>query len=492
VTPPPIKQPAAVLGTAHDSDHPSRFLEGDAARAEHRGATRDIVAMTWPVVLGQLMANAVPLIDIFMLGSLGTPTLAAVGYASQFLMLAQASLMAIGSACVAMMARAIGAGQDAQARRAFGACLWLSIGITLPFAALTLLFPHALLQVLDVQEAVIDLAVPYFRLTLASSLPMAIALTYEHAFRAGKDTFGPMMIASFVSVLKVACNYVLIFGHAGLPQLGLLGAGVATVVSQCVAAGLFLWASARHSHPAVRMSTRDLKRDAVAIREALWVALPAVGERFVMNVAMMCYFRFLGGYGVHAIAAYNVGVRILAFTWIPGLGLSVAAATLVGHALGAGDPVLARRSGWQATRIGLAIAAVLGALFIALRVPMAKVFTDDPAVVADLDPFILLLGIALPFLVTHFTLGGALRGAGDTMTPLKAAALGNWAFRVPLGYVFGQVLHLALPWVWAIMLIDHFARAVWLLWSFHFGHWHRSLGAALQTDVEDEPVASAG
>jgi Na+-driven multidrug efflux pump len=122
----------------------------------------------------------------------------------------------------------------------------------------------------------------------------------------------------------------------------------------------------------------------------------------------------------------------------------------------------------------LVIAVVLGTLFIALRVPFARTFTNDPAVLHALDPFILLLGIALPFLVTHFTLAGALRGAGDTMTPFKAAALGNWLFRVPLGYLFAQLLHLALPWVWAIMLIDHLARAVWLLWSFQRGHWQHA------------------
>jgi putative MATE family efflux protein len=434
---------------------------------------RDIWSMTWPLVLGQVMANTVPLIDIFMLGSLGTHTLAAVGYAAQFLMLAQASLMAIGSACVALMARAIGARQEAEARRAFGACLWLALAITLPFALITLLFPEPLMRLLGVDREIVSLALPYFRLTLASSLPMAVALTYEHAFRAGRDTITPMLVASTVSVLKIVLNYLLIFGHAGFPELGLPGAGLATFTAQLAAAALFLLAASRHEHVALRLRADDMRHARPGMRGAVRLALPAVGERFVMNLAMLCYFRFLAGYGVSAIAAYNVGVRILAFTWIPGLGLSVAAATLVGHALGAGDPARARRSGWQATRLGLAIAVALGALFIALRVPFAHTFTNDPAVVRALDPFILLLGIALPFLVTHFTLAGALRGAGDTMTPLKAAALGNWLFRVPLGYLFAQLLHLALPWVWAIMLIDHLARAVWLLWSFQRGHWQR-------------------
>jgi putative MATE family efflux protein len=284
---------------------------------------------------------------------------------------------------------------------------------------------------------------------------------------------------------------LLISGVFGLPRLGLRGAGIGTLVSQLIGAALFIYAASTHRHAGVRLRLADLRVPRVRLREATAVAWPAVAERFAMNAATLVYFRFLGGYGVEAVAAYNVGVRILAFTWIPGLGLSVAAATLVGNALGAGDPVSARRSGSVAARIGAAIALVLGVVFIASRVALAHVFTHDPAVVKALDPFILLLGVALPFLVTHFTLAGALRGAGDTLTPLWAAAIGNWVFRVPLGYVSSQVLHLSLVWVWSIMLIDHFARSVWLTYSFRNGDWHLRVGAGTRSSRRPTRVANA-
>jgi putative MATE family efflux protein len=469
VSPPPPPSPS------EDENPPLTAALGLPSHVQ--STTRDILVLTWPVVLGQIMANAVPLIDIMMLGKLGTPTLAAVGYASQFLTLAQASLMAVGSACVAMMARAIGASDFVRAKQAFAANLWLAMAITAFFTVVTMVWPHELLHMLAVKEEVISLAVPYFRLTLGSSMFMALSLSYEHAFRAAKDTFMPMVIAAVVSVLKVACNYVLIFGEFGFPQMGLTGAGIATVVSQVAAALLFIAASKRHEHPAVRTRLQELSSTREQVTEAYVVALPAVAERFAMNAALMVYFRFLAQYGVEAVAAYNVGVRILAFTWIPGLGLAVAAATLVGQALGAGKPEIARQSGWESMRIGIAFSLVLGVFFVLLRVPMARVFTSDEAVVAALDPFILLLGLALPFLVTHFTLGGALRGAGDTVTPLKSAVVGNWAFRVPLGFLFAELLHLDLFWVWAVMLIDHLARAVWLVWAFHFGSWHLNVGS---------------
>lgn len=473
------------------------LLPGALDAAELGGArnaqrpANEIIALTWPVIVGQLMANAVPLIDVLMLGRLGTPTLAAVGYAAQFLMVVQASLIAVGSACVALMARALGGNDPARARRAFAACLQISLVLTLVLTGVTLLFPRELLHLLAVKESVIHLAVPYFRLTLASTPLMAIALAYEHAYRAAKDTRMPMVIAGATSAAKIGLNALLIFGHWGLPKLGLLGAGVATVLSQAMAVALFVLAANRHHNPALRLRLRDLHVPSSMRRDAIAIALPSVGERFAMSAAMLTYFRFLGGYGVEAVAAYNVGVRILAFTWIPGLGLSVAAATLVGHALGAGDSARARRSGWEATRLGVLVSLVLCASFIALRIPMAEVFTDDPLVVAALDPFILMLGLGLPFLVMHFTLSGALRGAGDTMTPLKSAIIGNWLFRVPLGYVFAKVLGLPLVWIWSLMLLDHLSRAVWLAWAFARGDWHKRVGLGVAGRRSSRPAVRA-
>jgi putative MATE family efflux protein len=484
-----------------NSDVPNEALElpapGTLTRELHetsqqvtRHTAKVILTLTWPVVLGQLMANAVPVIDLLMLGKFGTLTLAAVGYASQFLMLLQASLLAIGAACVAMMARAIGAADLLRARQAFAACLWVALAVTGLFAACTLAFPRELLHLLAVKESVVHLAVPYLRLTLTAAPLMAIAFTFEHAFRSARDTFVPMLIAAIAAVVKLSGNCLLLFGLFGLPKLGLLGAGAATLFSQLVAVCLFVVASRQHKSSSVRLEWSDLRVPFARLREAFGIAWPAIGERFVMNSAMLVYFRFLGGYGVEAIAAYNVGVRILAFTWIPGLGLSVAASTLVGHALGAGDAALARRAGSIAMRLGVGISLALGSVFIALRLPIARCFTSDPRVVAALDPFILLLGVGLPFLVTHFTLSGALRGAGDTFTPLWAATLSNWGVRVPLGYLSAQVLGLDLFWVWSIMIVDHMSRATWLVWAFYRGDWHANLGAAVRPE-DAERVASA-
>ena len=91
----------------------------------------------------------------------------------------------------------------------------------------------------------------------------------------------------------------------------------------------------------------------------------------------------------------------------------------------------------------------------------------------ELGPFMLILALSQPFMGVHFTLGGALRGAGDTVTPLFSAALGNWGFRVPVAFAASRLLHLDVLYVWLALMLDHFARAVWLTFAFRAGRWTR-------------------
>jgi hypothetical protein len=200
---------------------------------------------------------------------------------------------------------------------------------------------------------------------------------------------------------------------------------------------------------------------------------PAVGERVVLNVAIMTYFA-VPGISAASPSRPTPSGRGCSSPGSQGR-FSVAAATLVGHALGA-TTRSRRKSGWRAARLALGVDHPR--LARALRIPIARVFTSDQGVI-ERSAFMLMLALAQPPMGVHFTLGGALRGAGDTWTPLVAAFLGNWAFRVPLAYVFSQGFDLGITWVWAALIADHFVRAAWLAASFRRGRWRRRVGATV-------------
>jgi putative MATE family efflux protein len=401
-------------------------------------------------------------------------------------------LISVGIGCVALMARAIGANDDARARRVLAASVLLTQGVAGLGLLLALLVPRPILRLLDASPEVIEIAVPFLRLLAASMLAYGAAYAFESALRANKNTRAPMAVAVVVMLVKTLLSVVLIFGYFGAPRLGLTGAGFATLGAHVV--GLVLYVAISRIltrqglqvtfHRAdVRAALRGAEpgaKDGGAFGEMIRVSLPSMGERLVMSLAILTYFKILSGYGTAAIAAYAIGVRLLSLSWIPGLGFGAAASAFVGQALGAGDSARARRLGFRAMAQVLVVMCAMAVAVLFLREPLARTFTSDARVAADLTPMMLMLGIAQPFMGTHFALGGVLRGSGDTMTPLLGAAVGNLCFRVPLAWVFARVLGLPLAWVWSALVFDHLARLAVNGSVFLRGKWAQRIGATLE------------
>jgi putative MATE family efflux protein len=380
-----------------------------------------------------------------------------------------------------MMARALGGDQPGRARAAFATFLALGGVLAGALALVAWLAPLAVLALLGAPRAIALRAASYLQLTLAASVLLSVSIAHESAYRAARNTRLPLAIASAVTATKLGLNGLLIFGNLGLPRLELEGAGWATLGSQLVGVIAFGWSArsaARPESPGLRLGWGDLRGVPPLLGEAVRLAGPAATERALMQAALFGYFWVLGGYGAEVIAAYTVGMRLLSFSWIPGIGYSVAAATLVGQALGAAD----RRAAWHAAgrsvRLALLTSLGLGALFAFARSPVVSAFTDDPAVVGAIGPFMWVLALAQPVIAANFTLAGVLRGAGDTLSPLIATFFGTWGIRLPLGLLLARGLHSDVVWVYAVLALDHLGRFALIGVRFLGGRWARAVGVS--------------
>src|SRR5262249_1262219 len=166
-----------------------------------------------------------------------------------------------------------------------------------------------------------------------------------------------------------------------------------------------------------------------------------------------------------------IGVRILALSFLPGFGFAAAASALVGQNLGANNPGLAERSGWESNRLATYLMSLCGIiLFVAAR-PIAVLFVHAPTPFTDPLSFIRTLAAAQPLMGIDSSIGGALRGAGDTRFPLVAVFVGFYGCRLGFAYLAAVVLHLSLPWVWFALMGDYLARAGLKAWRFRGGRW---------------------
>ncbi len=450
------------------------------ARLSGEDSYGEILRLAWPVMASQVLLNLTGVIDRMMIGRLvdeggAAVPLAAVGYATQLFHLIHSTLFAVGLACVALMARSIGSRDPERARHAFAGSIQVSMAVTTFYGLFLFLGSEASLALLGAEPSVVAVAAPYLELTVAASLMLSFTMIGESALRANRDTRTPMYIAAAVAVAKLALNGVLIFGYAGFPRLELYGAGIATAASQALGLLLFLVVLSRTPRDApTALPLRALFRRNPLTREVVRIALPGVAERIVLNFGLLSYFAILShDYGTLAVAAYTVGVSILSFSWIPGTGYAQACSTIVGQALGARSSDGALRGAHRSLHLAIATAIPLGILCAWQRTALAELFTDDLAVIAALSPFMLCLAIAQPFLQMHFTLGGAHKGAGDTITPLIGAAIGNWGIRVPVAWVLASVLEVDVVWLWATLIFDHIARTIWMGISFRRGNWRK-------------------
>ena len=275
-----------------------------------------------------------------------------------------------------------------------------------------------------------NLGTRYLRVVMLSEPFQGIFLMCASGLRGAGDTRTPLWIGGLIDLIAIFLNYVLIFGKFGAPALGVDGSAVAALIAISIGGALFFWALSMKTS-VLRFRWGRLKPDFALAWRVFKVGYPAAIEQLIVQFGFFAYVRFVASYGEKPIAAYFIGVRILALSFLPGFGFSAAAATLVGQGLGAGDRKFARRAGWHTTGHGDRDDERARAGDLSCFAPeIARLFIDDPAVIALTITFMYALGAAQPLMAVDWTLSGALRGAGDTQFPLFASVAGFYGLRL--------------------------------------------------------------
>jgi putative MATE family efflux protein len=443
-----------------------------AAPGSRSALARAIWSLAWPAIATFGLESLVGLVDMVMVGRLGPAALAGVGVGTQIFHAVSVVMIAVGTGTVALVARHTGAGERAAADNALAQSLYagglLSIAVAIPVLA----WLEPLVGLFGVDSAVVAESIGYL-LYLMPAVPFAALFTIiASGLRGAGDMRTPLALGALVNVLNIAGNYILIFGKLGAPAIGVRGAALASGLSYLIGVALALVLLVRGAS-VLRLRRGALAPDPATARRVLAVGMPTALEQLLMQVGFMLYLAIAARYGTSAVAAYFIGVRILALSFLPGFGFSAAASTIVGQNLGAGLAAEAERSGWEANRLSILFLSLGGLVIFLGAYPIARAFIADPAVIADAVSFIRILALAQPLMAADFALGGALRGAGDTRFPLATVIVGFYGARLGVAWTVATLFHLDLVWVWAALLGDYVARAVMKAYRFRSGAWKR-------------------
>jgi putative MATE family efflux protein len=452
-----------------------------AAEPTQREIKQTIFGMVWPVATENVLQLLIGFVNTAMVGRLGAATILAVGLSGRVGMFVWIIFSAIGTGTTVLIARALGAGDSSQMRRTAQQALLLALALMGVVAGTAYVLAPSLLLAFKITPEALPIGVTYLRI-LAFSMPFqAIFLVISAILRGTGNTRTPMQIAFVINVVNVALSAVLISGLFGLPALGFRGPATATIIGQSAGAAIAGWYlySAR-SGVGIRLRDR-ISLDLPLIRKLLAIGIPSSTEMLFWQLASIIIFRLVNSFGTVAGAAYQLGLQAEGISYMPTGGFSIAATALVGRSLGARTPQLAERYVRQTIRWGIALTSLTTAILVFGPRLLMSILTTDQSVIALGAQYLLIMGLSqIPQQISG-TLSGALRGAGDTVTPMISAAVGIWGCRIPLSFLLSQRLGFGLHGIWWAINIDQFARLVIVGLRYLSGRWKSAVENGTRT-----------
>jgi putative MATE family efflux protein len=448
--------------------------------------TRNIWKLAGPAVVENLLYTAVWFADTFLIGWLHDPaSLAAVSLGGMFVSVAESIFAALTISAVAMVARAWGAKKFELGKTIAGqgiALAMLSAGIV---TAIMWSNAEGLMNLMGVESEVVRLGSLYVRTVLITSFfgfPLSVL---NGIMRATGDTRTPMYITAAMNVWNVLAAAALIFGAGPLPSLGVQGAAMGTASARVLGGGLAMWVvftgrRAVHVEP-----RRVFQWKASIVREMLRLALPAALETLVLRAGSLAFTKIVSSLGTVSLAAHEIAITVESLSFMPGYGLSIAATTMVGQSLGAGLPDMAEKSIRTSLKFALAIMGAVAVAFALFGRPLASIFGATPAVIDLAGIAVRLAALEQLSIAVQMVLGGSLRGAGDTRSPMYVTLIGIIFFRIVTVYLFTITFGWGLAGVWLGTAVDWSGRATLMYWMFRRGRWK----TIRMLEAQDSPEA---
>ncbi len=451
----------------------SLFRE-NASREDLKYLRSEIWRLGWPVLVGQGLNHTVVLASRVMVNSLGEDALAGVGIGQMILFALITVLGAVGIGVVALVARAVGAGDREEAGRVLKQSLIIGAVFSATLSVIGLLSSRAIFRALGSEPEVVDQGAMFMNILFIGLVPMSLGFFIGAGLRGAGDTRTPMFIGIGMNVVNIILQYVLIFGKFGFPELGVIGAALGILIS-FVLASLTFFLLFPLKFAVIPMRLRGWRIHWETVWRILRIGIPTAMEWELLQIGMIIFIYIVNGYGTGAAAAYIIGISIFPFAQLPAFAFSTAATTLVGQSLGAKSIVRAEASFRQNMRLAVLSMAVFGALlFITAGVIIRTIFpSDNPDTLRIAVFYVRLIAITQPFMAIGFTISGGLRGAGDTVPPMIAQATGMYIGRIGLAFMAWKVLHAPVEWVLVSMFPDHFIRIIIVTIRFLSGRWKR-------------------
>ena len=434
---------------------------------------KDILAIAWPSMVELALTQLASMVDLMMVGKIHYNAVTAVGLTTQpkFILMMLIQAMCVGT--TAMVARYKGAGRPDQANLIMRQSLLLTIVIGALLAVSGYLFTNPLLKLVGATEDTIADAAAYFRIQMIGFVPLALTFVFTAALRGAGDSRTAMIYNTVANVVNVIFNWILIYGHLGMPALGIVGASIATIIGQFTAFIMALINVTKKSDKKyLHLNFKDgFKPNKAAIGQIFAIGIPSMGEQLFMRVGMIVFARLVISLGSLYYATHTVCMNIMSMSFMLGQAIAVSSTSLVGQSLGKNRPDMAKRYSMYSSGVGIVCAVVLALIFIFFGKQLVSLYNTDPTVIKVGGEIMFFIAFLQPFQCGQFVLAGSLRGAGDTRATAIITLITVMIIRPGLGFVLIRFANLGLHGAWYAIAADQLIRTILVTIRYIQGKW---------------------
>lgn len=463
------------------------FTEGSIFKA--------LIALSIPVVFSNILQSAYQLIDTIWVGRLGSDAVAAVSLSFPiiFLMFAIGGGLTIAGSI--LVAQFIGGKQIDKANHVSAQTLLMILITVLPLTVVGVLVSETLMKFMGADQAVLPLATSYLQISFVGLIFVFGFFAFQALLRGVGDVKTPIYIVLGTVLLNAILDPLLIFGYGPVPGFGVTGAAIATIVTQGVATaiGLLILFSGKYG---IHLKLHEFRPDQKLMIRMTQLGLPASIEQSMRAFGMIVMTILVSGFGTSIIASYGIGIRVLSFVIIPAFGLSMATSTVVAQNIGAGKIHRAEKTAYMSSLLAFGSLTLIGVFIFLFAKQIASAFiVGDPVALEESILFVQIMAFSLGFLGIQLSLGGALQGAGDTMTSMILTVISTWVLQFPIAYMLSSRFGFSELGIWLAFPITNVIMAVVSVLWFMRGTWKKPVSQGdheLEEEIRKEAIIEEG
>ena len=435
---------------------------------ENRKLIKNIFQITLPAVFDLLAQTLIIALDMKMVSSLGPSAISSVGVGTAGMYALIPALIAVATGTTALLSRAYGADNKVDGKKAFAQSFFIAVPLGIILTLIFLLFSEQIINLVgNAKDMNLADAVLYQNMTVIGFPFLGVSIATFYAFRAMGENKIPMIGNTLALVLKIILNFLLVY----LFKWGIFGAALSTTLTRLFSAIFSIYLVFWSKKNWISLELKDLKFDYFTSKRILKVGIPAAVEQLGLRIGMLIFEMMVISLGNLSYAAHKIALTAESISFNLGFAFSFAASALVGQELGKGSSQKALKNGYICTIIAMIVMSTFGLLFFIIPQFLVSLFTKDKDVIELATMALKIVSICQPFSGASMVLAGALRGAGDTKSVLLITYLGIFLIRIPITYLFLDILNLGLAGAWIVMTIDLAIRSSLAFYVFRRGKW---------------------